>query len=388
MYSRYSRQEAYQQPTTYTSSTQRGVSGGDLGYGQRYVPEQTYSSSRWSKSQPSYWQRYGTAQPTRYGREWKSARSQGRLAYFPPAQTGEAQEIFERQIVDQPVVLQHRNSNEITEIVPSIERERIQEAYVPVIQIQRETVDEGETRQETVMEPIERTYRHTGAFDATRTVQDMLSRNVPPVHEDETSAQVVELQPVIRERIVRRVIEEIQPVIEREVRQTRVVRQVRPIKEVVYERPVIENVRVVQAQTPFRTQQQQPQQQQPQYQQYQQPQYQQQQQYQLKQQPVYQPQPSLKQQPLYAYQQQQPYKTTEQAPRTAQEGFLGQQTKPETAYPPESYQQPAARTNLGETSGIGQKTESVIQPEARVGRQEGWPPAEQTESSPLSYPAA
>lgn len=144
-------------------------------------------------------------------------------------------------LVDQPIVNEHLLPQETVFVQPIIDRQRVVEEIQPVFQRSHEVL---QTQQEIQVQlPSERRellpetpavvpmWRPTSGIRDTRPVQ----------------REYVVQNPVVRETLIRKVVEEIQPVIDRDLIQTTVVRQLQPIYEQVYENRIYHEPRYVTA---------------------------------------------------------------------------------------------------------------------------------------------
>jgi len=139
-----------------------------------------------------------------------------------------------------PVVKEHIQPKEIEEIQPVIHREREKTEIIEVTKpiIEREvlptTISEktlpAETRPTIFHEESEQfkqRYKHA-------TEKYKASVEVAP-----TEREVIEKPPIVKEHVVRKVIEEIQPVIYREITEPHITREVKPIYEKVVDEPTL-----------------------------------------------------------------------------------------------------------------------------------------------------
>lgn len=130
-----------------------------------------------------------------------------------------------------PAVVNERIAQrEIVEVSPVVQREREQFEIRPVVQRVQEVVQQPDTFQDTQFPREIRELRDTRPEPALLPHQPTVT-TLPPIRE------YVTMRPYVRERVVRHVVEDIQPVIDREIRATTHLRATKPIYEHVVESP-------------------------------------------------------------------------------------------------------------------------------------------------------
>jgi hypothetical protein len=133
-----------------------------------------------------------------------------------------------------PVVRERVLAEETEEIQPIIERERIRQEIRPIVYPAREYA-RGPVHYLSRDLPLERREMVEKGAETVPWVNTVSPAPtvVQPVH------RTVVKQPVVREIIRPRIIEQIQPVIDREIQETTVIKTIKPVQEVVFESPRI-----------------------------------------------------------------------------------------------------------------------------------------------------
>ncbi|KAJ3042167.1 hypothetical protein HDV00_008054 [Rhizophlyctis rosea] len=160
-----------------------------------------------------------------------------------PASSTTADSTVRCETQNAPVVKEHVHAREKEEITPVIEREREETIVNQVVQPVKDTRHEVHHHQATnapiqneVIEDIsnaeaEKYQRNRAQHQSTRTVEGH------GVHSAHVTA------PIVHERVKPHVVEEIQPVIEREIQEEHVVHRIQPVQERVVKAPVVGETR-------------------------------------------------------------------------------------------------------------------------------------------------
>jgi hypothetical protein len=129
---------------------------------------------------------------------------------------------YQREEV-QPIIYREKEQFEIKEVVQPLE----QKVYKP------EQVEERTLPSQTV--PIVR----ADDTEALRKLQEMRLQHQPKVEREEPIKERVDKPPIIFEKQMKHVLEEIQPIIHKETIETHIIKETQPIFETIVEAPVI-----------------------------------------------------------------------------------------------------------------------------------------------------
>jgi hypothetical protein len=183
-----------------------------------------------------------------YGSQWGKDLGPYHLSqpsYLAPVSRQEPVARQERH--EPPILVESRKVHEIIEDRPVVDRERIVEEYVPVVLREHEVVNTGVERVQEELPREVREVRETGPrVDVDEAVRRERMKLIPA----QSSAEQITYEqrqcaPEIRERVIHKVIEDIQPVILRDVHRTRVIERVLPIHERVIDNPRIQSAVVM-----------------------------------------------------------------------------------------------------------------------------------------------
>ncbi|TPX55987.1 hypothetical protein PhCBS80983_g04891 [Powellomyces hirtus] len=145
--------------------------------------------------------------------------------------------------INEPVVHETINREEREEIQPVIERERIQTEIQQVVQPVLDVVTEAPVVEKVELEHESHKYREKAKEEDVKKYEQQAE-----AIKDETTVEEVHekvyLEPIIHETVKKRVITEIQPVIERVVHQTHVVEETQHINETFVKAPVVHDTQV------------------------------------------------------------------------------------------------------------------------------------------------
>jgi len=139
-----------------------------------------------------------------------------------------------------PVVKEHILPKEREEIQPVIHREREKTEVIEVTKpiIEREVMPTKIT--ETTLPPETRaTVYHEESEDFKQRYKKISEKYKPSFEVAATEKEVIERTPIVKEHVTKKVIQEIQPVIFREITEPHITREVKPIYEKVVEEPTL-----------------------------------------------------------------------------------------------------------------------------------------------------
>jgi len=144
------------------------------------------------------------------------------------------------KLTEQPVVVESRRLHEVYQVEPTINRERRVDEYRPVIVERHESV-QAPMREIHKAAPAERIeIREKGQFDLESALANERQKLIPVAPMGaQISREDRELQPVVRERVRHRVIEDVQPVVMRDVDETHLIHVQKPIDEQVVDLPIV-----------------------------------------------------------------------------------------------------------------------------------------------------
>lgn len=141
-----------------------------------------------------------------------------------------------------PKVFESKLHREVLDLEPVIERERIVPEYQPVVVRRKEvqSTSPREVKEEKEAEEF-RQFTEVGKVDVDSEMQKQFQ---PYLQRPSTSTESWETEqkvrsPVVREKIVRKIYQDVQPVIDREVIEPHIVHRVKPVHEKVYDLPII-----------------------------------------------------------------------------------------------------------------------------------------------------
>jgi len=138
------------------------------------------------------------------------------------------------------VIKEHIHPKEREEIQPVIHREREKTEYVEVTKpIHEKNVMPTQFEEKTLPAETRPTVYQGESEQFKQNYKLATERYKPSVEVAPTEREVVEKTPIIKEHITRKVIEEIQPVIYREVTEPHIILETRPIYEKVVEGPTL-----------------------------------------------------------------------------------------------------------------------------------------------------
>ncbi|KAI3650918.1 hypothetical protein MP228_004399 [Amoeboaphelidium protococcarum] len=141
------------------------------------------------------------------------------------------------------IVVNNKEVHEVTEVQPVIERRREHEIHKPVVEKKQEHIVAPEQHVQAQLPTQHREFAAPKA-DITGQLNAEMQKHRPVERGVSVDKQTVVNQPQIHEHNSVKVVEEIQPVIEREIEQHKVIHTVQPIKERVIETPQVLPVEV------------------------------------------------------------------------------------------------------------------------------------------------